>query len=407
MIVVTAPERSTHGETTRVSAFVELGGRHVGEIWFEADGEAGTFLSDRADAFAAAVLPVANALGGRMHVRGVVSPRLAWGLRELLRIHRVWWPRHGRPLELTFDRLEAPSVRPAAVGCGFSGGLDSFYSVWQHLARNETIPGFPITHLVMIRGFDHDVDEPGRFEALRAVYEPLAQQEGVRLITIRTNVGQQPRIRLGLDPHQWLGGLLAVPALALGAGLARYYISAGEGYADLMPYGSSPITDSWYSTETLDIVHDGGDATRPEKLEAVSQWPECRTRLRVCRAEGWRNVDFERGVVDNCGRCEKCIRTMLSLTLMGKLDQFPVFRGKLTRRAIAGCRLGETFFAGDNLRLALAKRRYDLAVPLWWSITAARLRKLAKRIARPGRSRLGAAVRTTRIRRPAIPSRQP
>lgn len=169
MIVVHEPELAPRGDATRVTARVDIPGFGTREIWFEADGDAGSFLSERGDAFAAALLPVASALGEPLEVRGAVSPRLAWGMRELLRIRRLWWPRSSRPVDLVFPRLEESPRRGAAVGCGFSGGVDSLFTLFRHLPRNEMTPGYAVTHMVMINGFDLDNDL--RESAVRAVGE--------------------------------------------------------------------------------------------------------------------------------------------------------------------------------------------------------------------------------------------
>jgi hypothetical protein len=381
-IVVHEPQLLRRGATTRVTAWIEIPAAGTQEIWFEADDE-GVFASEGSDAFAATALPLACALGVPLEVRGRVSPRLAWGLRELLRLHRLWWPMRTKHVEMTFRCLEEQHERGVAVGCGFSGGVDSFFSLLRHVPRNETIPAYAITHMVMINGFDfdRDLDGDGWFEALLRVYRPLAAAEGVRLMTIRTNMAGLFRLDTGVHWHDWLGMLLAVPALAFGRGFGRYYIGSAEGYADLASYGSSPLTDPWFSTDGLQIIHDGAEATRIEKLTALAGWPRTWDLLRVCRDKQWRNVDVERGVVDNCGRCEKCVRTRIVLELIGKETCFTTFRGRLTPRLICSTRYEarELFFARENLRLAREKQRLDIAAPIVSSILLA----YARRIVRP------------------------
>lgn len=107
---------------------------------------------------------------------------------------------------------------------------------------------------------------------------------------------------------------------------------------------------------------------------------------------------MERGTVENCGRCEKCVRTMLGLLLIGKLERFKTFRHKLTRRSILTMREEHPsfFYTRENLRSALEKRRYDLAAALLWSLFIAHARRLLVRVLRRAR-RIG------RERTPAFP----
>lgn len=398
MITVHEPERTTRGGITRVAARVDIPGIAGQTIWFEAEGEAAAFLTTRADAFAAALLPVACALSQPLEVRGAVSPRLAWGMRELLRLHRVWWPRSTGAVEFVFPRLEAPREERRAVGCSFSGGVDSLFSAFRHLPRNEAIPACRITHLVVVNGFDHDLHLHDRSwsATMRAIYGPLAEQEGVQFVEISTNLAGLMSIGIPLDWYPWLGTLLAIPGLALGDGLARFYIGATEGYANAAPCGSSPLSDPWFSTESLHIVHDGPEATRTEKLETIAEWPATFDRLRVCRNEDWRNLDVVARRIENCASCDKCVRTMITLRLLGKLDRFTTFRRPLTLRAIAAAPLSvtSTFYVRGNVRLALRTRRYDLVAAMLARLALSSCRNLAARIARRTR-RIGAFLTKT------------
>jgi hypothetical protein len=58
------------------------------------------------------------------------------------------------------------------------------------------------------------------------------------------------------------------------------------------------------------IVHDGAEATRPEKVAVIADWPEACRYLRVC----WESGDPAR----NCCRCEKCTRTILNFRAAGR-----------------------------------------------------------------------------------------
>lgn len=407
MILVHEPERRTSGAATRVTAKVDIPGFGTQELWFEVEGEGASFLSTRGDAFAAAVLPVASAMGETLEVRGAVSPRLAWGLRQLLGVYRFWYPESSQPIELVFPRLEEAPRRGAYAGCGFSGGVDSLYTMLRYLPRNQRTAELALTHLVMIDGFDLDDQDDGRwFEALKKVYGPLAEAEGLRLMTVRTNLSKLRELGIAMRWMPWVGALLAAPALALSDGLGRYAIGSTGNHGDFFRYGTTPLTDPLYSTDTLQIIHDGADATRSEKLEAIAGWAAAWDRLRVCRTWRAASVDVERGVVQNCGECEKCIRTMTGLAALGKLDRFKTFRRPLRRWRIALAFEPHVAhpFALDNLRAAVRNRRYDLALPLAGNIVltpALRvllpvLRRVRRLLRRPAATTASAAAAAER-----------
>ena len=65
------------------------------------------------------------------------------------------------------------------------------------------------------------------------------------------------------------------------------------------------------STHNLRIYSEGEGMTRMEKLKAVVNYAPSYKYLNVCLKEG-----------DNCGTCEKCVRTLLGLDALGALDKY-------------------------------------------------------------------------------------
>ena len=86
----------------------------------------------------------------------------------------------------------------------------------------------------------------------------------------------------------------------------KIYIAATyvPGYA--VKNASNPQTDPLWSTETLEFIHDG-TVTRLEKIKSLAAHQYALDLLRVCY----------QGSTYNCSRCEKCVRTMISLRLLG------------------------------------------------------------------------------------------
>jgi hypothetical protein len=73
-----------------------------------------------------------------------------------------------------------------------------------------------------------------------------------------------------------------------------------------------------WGSEALEIVHDGCEASRPEKVASIASSDVALRWLSVCKKD--------RGDAINCGRCEKCARTMVSLYLaqaLGRANTFP------------------------------------------------------------------------------------
>jgi len=372
-VIVHEPEIGEVAGRTRVQARVES--RHpklaaLGRLWFEVDAEHAALASDRADAFFVALLPVAMAAGEELELRGAVSPRLAWGLRELQRIHCAWWPRRVQRVEVSCKTLvEAPpGERGAGVATTFSGGVDSMYTLWSHSGERETLAPFRLTHALMINGFDLDVDldETGRFRALRQIYTPLLAPLGIQLVTLRTNLRDFRTAaieRTGL--LRSFGNALVAPALALQRGLGRLYLAAARHYQQFEEDGSQPTTDHLLGTESLHVIHDGADVrSRFAKTAVIADWPDGLARLRVCSDPTWCNVDVERAVVDNCGSCKKCIWTLVSLELATGRKTFPSFPRPVSRADVRWAAKSSIWRGPENLREALARGRRDIALDI-------------------------------------------
>jgi hypothetical protein len=95
-------------------------------------------------------------------------------------------------------------------------------------------------------------------------------------------------------------------------------IPASHTFDQQIPWGSHALLDPLWSTEVQDVIHDGCEATRIQKVSReIVHSPIALEHLRVC----WRkpNDDY------NCGKCEKCLRTQINLRLCDALDRCATF----------------------------------------------------------------------------------
>jgi hypothetical protein len=101
-----------------------------------------------------------------------------------------------------------------------------------------------------------------------------------------------------------------------------------------------------------------------QKLTAISRVPETYERLRVC----W----IQDLGLRNCGRCEKCIRTMVALEIIDALPKYKTFgQERLTGRKVRQLQQRthqSRLFAGELIREAAARRKIKLCLNLGYSL---------------------------------------
>jgi len=349
------------------------------ELVFDYPLQWSDWITPRADAFVAALVLRAMNVGEDIEVRAPLSARLARGLEEYQRVLASWFPHRLTPVEIRAP-LEPASVRPdGAVLTAFSGGVDSFYTLRAHGAEQEPEEPARITHALFVHGFDLPLGQAAAaYEVANARFTEMLGRLGIELVAGRTNVQSfVPREDWGL----FHGSALLATALALGDGVRRFYVPAAHTEGHLFPLGSDPRIDPLLSTEALEIVHDGADVTRVQKTAAIGGWPPTFGRLRVC-------VSYD-PAVPNCCRCEKCVRTMMTLDLLGLLDRQTSFPRPLVRSAIRACKYrseGRLAYPREIFAAAVARRRwdlaFDLAIAMGRSIPAFVLRTLEDRLLR-------------------------
>lgn len=265
-----------------------------------------------------------------------ISPRLLGAAERLSDIYCSWYA--------DFRRASFPDAVPATVflepgngvGIFFTGGMDSFYTLLKH--RDE------ITHLIFVHGIDVGLSDTRLRQQVSDMLDHVGKEFGMSVIEIESN------IRGFLEHYDisWSmghGDAFACVGHLLAPYFKKIYIPSSFTYANLFPWGTHPLTDPLRSSESIEFVHDGNEASRPQKAALLAKSDIALRFLRVC----FHNVDS----AYNCGQCEKCIRTMINLQAAGALGRCTTFPNKLDLKKIK--RLSITGDAGraflkENLR---------------------------------------------------------
>lgn len=369
-IRIHAPEIRVHADDLELSARVESHALPPGvpdRMTFSIARSSGLKFSDRSDAFLAGMLPIAMRLRQRIKIDGEVSTRLAHGLENYQDVLCAWWPDIFRRVEISaakFD-LREKDARPDGVGSSFSGGVDSFSAVMELRPQVSRYPEFSITHALMINGFGNfnDLNRSGVSGQMQRFYANALKQWGVPLVMVHSNLRPFRRaVFSSREVAYSYSASLASCAHALSPVFGRFNIPgwATNRYEDLAPEGSHPILDHHLSSDQLQVLHFGTSLSRSEKIERLATEAPVRQSLFAC----FRPPVFaaDSGRVKNCGRCEKCLRTITILDIIGQLGAVQTFSHIGDIRAYKDPKVLmhiSTSFLRDSIRAAQRHHRND------------------------------------------------
>jgi hypothetical protein len=281
----------------------------------------GAELEQTADSLLAMVLLPAMRSGRNAQVVGDISPRLAAASSQIQALLHSWDPHKYRVVELNLTpRLTAESST-GRTACLFSSGLDSLAEV---LSR-----GSEIDDLLYVHGFDVPFGDTPRREDAQSIVRAAAAGLGFPLLEIETDM------RVFSDRfftwEEFHGAGLAAIAHLLQKTHRRLRIATSHVGEQRSAWGSHPLLDPLWSTERMEIVHSQPGVSRVEKAALIASSEVAMANLRVCYLP-------PPGMV-NCGRCEKCLRTAVSLAAVGALGRCKTLPGRVDPVEIANLQL--------------------------------------------------------------------
>jgi hypothetical protein len=301
-------------------------------LWYKIPTE--NFESINADPFVCAAFFPAMVSGENIEVSEdyPISRELVEGLYALQKILGCW--NHS----LTEFSING-SIRPAekvtqGTATFFSGGVDSLYTL---KSCSEEID-----YTIYINGFDFDMKQE-IFDKKYQQNKSLSEFYGKEIIPVQTNYNSMMYHNFKISRALHHGSCMASIAHLLG--FEKVYIPSSYTYNQLIPFGSHPLTDHLWSSEVSKIVHSDASVARSIKTIEILKDKFVSDNLIVC----WHEPD------KNCGKCGKCLRTMMVLEIAGiESEAFP-HPFKASDAVRLGCEsFSDLSFFRENLDLAIA-----------------------------------------------------
>lgn len=304
-------------------------------MWFSVDDKfADSFSPEVGDAFLVALLSIAMKRGEDIKVDVPVSPHLLFHIRHSIMpmlLHVI--PGSSVPV-IHATSKGVPTYHPTAVGTGCSLGVDSFSSILSHLDPNCP-EEYKLTHLAIFNcgqlgDMDFEAAEKDLYEKVKVV-KPLAKEIGLELIAVNSNINDFYKDSGVSLLQSFVQRTLSIP-LALQK-LFRAYAMASSYPTNTFILWDHDVSMAaaalvpLLSSESLEFINSTPMMSRVDKTRYIADSIYVKKYLDVCWAAQSKNSDAKSTLwmgktKKNCGKCDKCLRTLFTLELLGKKDEY-------------------------------------------------------------------------------------
>lgn len=316
MIKIGRPRLEAHGDDfTRLVSDIWVDGEKR-TVWAEVENKYKEYLCyERSDAFVLGLLHYAMTHKHDIECEAPMGEALYYQITTYL-IDAISKGSHGNMYHVQITaEVDSSSLSCAnKVGTGISCGVDSLH-VLAHLSPK--LKNHKITHLAF-----NNVGSNGGGEQAQKLYaqrrkmaENFCIEYGYELTSVNSNIMDEfQQSHLMVCIYTCCFSIYVLQKL-----YSKYYIASSEPVFHFNLQDNHLRDASYYeslfvsvcSVENLKIYCEGMTMTRLEKINDVSKYKPSYKYLNVCIK-----------TANNCSRCEKCMRTLLALDILGILDLY-------------------------------------------------------------------------------------
>ncbi len=322
MIKIGPVKKEIINDSARVSSEIEIDNEKR-TLFFETERENFQYLCEEtADGFLVGLLILALQKHSDIYIETPVSERLLHGIRSLLIPALVKMNPKFRNVNIYPKKTTTENHNEfKGVATPLSCGVDSFYTVLAN--HNKQIPeSLKLTHLVMFNAGNFGLDKKPADEEFKKHTEhilPVCKQLDLPFLTVNSNLMEFIRFPFGqVDTFCNVACALIIQKL-----IRIFYYSSSTYLAYFSLYFSNSadyalLNESVLKTESFEMVSFGDMVSRFNKTLEIDKNPFCHKYLNVCvkQEKGKKNSKI------NCSSCYKCIRTMVSLDILGSLSNY-------------------------------------------------------------------------------------
>lgn len=282
------------------------------------------------------IIPIAWAVGADVYADKVDKTYLK-SLIVTKDVFRNFYPQFSFSTDIHVKNIVSNEFGNEGAGLLFSGGIDSLTSYIRHKEKRP--------ELISVWGADIPYYEKKFWKKVKMHIVNFANHEKLNIHFIKTNMKDINELLLTqkFKVKWWQEVSHGLNLLGLCAPLTTekigtiYIASSGRGTKDAVT-----LVDNNVSWADVKAVHDGYELSRMEKTKYIKKYPECLPYLRVCCSS---TSNY------NCGRCEKCLRTITALVLEEMDPENCDFKVEINRKLfqyLKDCLIKGRFHLGEN-----------------------------------------------------------
>jgi hypothetical protein len=251
-------------------------------------------------------LPIAMRTGQALHVEGEGSEATIENARRISESWESWLPHHFNSVDVSFDDLSRRS--PGETGnkrslCLYSGGIDSTHALLSRHRMGEE------QDLLTVHGMEYRLKDEEKFHALKSKIATFSRLVGDGHIFVRMNAYDTYRkytVNLPGAPHVSHIFALAGCTFMFSERYQNIFIASDcrlDQQFRTPPWGSNSATNPHFNDGCTRLNTLDDHLTRTEKMPLILSSREALNSVSFCNSYRTRP--------DNCGRCDKCMRTKL------------------------------------------------------------------------------------------------
>lgn len=302
------------------------------EVFYATTKDYGQYLTNESsDCFVVGILLMAIKLGQDIEC-DTISEKLYYNLVHTVIpiLDQIYG---GKEIKIHCKHLSNQNYQAKAVATGCSLGVDSFSTIIDHIGT-DCSPSYRLTHFTYFNVGAHgdkNLDKVKEsYDNDFKLVDAYAKTKKIPVVAVESNIS---KLYEGFDFNQC--ALIRNMSVVLSMQkLFRRYIYASSfhirdtSFSNKDMHYQSPFLLPALSTETTELINGDPCLDRVNKTRKIADFEDTYKYLYVCWKELIANDGLNEDIAKvkdeflNCTRCDKCLRTILTLDILGKKEKY-------------------------------------------------------------------------------------